>query len=717
MDELKEIGIVVLGQYKKIIRTRDMMCGMKGSATTMSLSGFLKADDDDDEMIDPSELELVSKVGGGHFGEVWLAMWNKKSKVAVKWLKETSTEDFLAEIKLLRKVRHPHVLGYYGISQDPETGVVRLVTEFMEEGSLLSWLRQDSCDSPCSSLVKAAIDVAAGMDYLAKKGILHRDLAARNILIRKEGPTDVVCKLCDFGLGKALDGGNYYKVSNSVDLMLPVKWTAPEAMTHKKFSVQSDVFAYGVVMWEIFSHGEEPYADWPVSTVLKRVTAGERLEMPFGCPEKAYDLMLECWQLKPKDRPSFGSLHDKLGDILEEELQLEPQEDEDGHDYEDGNDQYVATDDPYEPSEDLYAATAKQASPSTSKPPQKKVPVFAETKSEPLPSRSSGGEQSRSTYKSADDVAAMQQTKTENNGDAESLFVPELECGLDERDLDDIPAVQRVRISTDYVQINDKPLRSSTGDGGGKKHRFQAETSVVRQREANEAFTIEMLNEKEPAQKWLQINYELGTFEEAKRKAMAEKKAIYMSIMVNGPEPEVSCLGSRLFKCTVLSDDRIIQRLNEDFVCFSLNVSEMSFPEESALKDHIFWYKKLQPKSSRAFDSENLIHVDEKGETALLGTVNMAQKDFAHFFSFEKFSKFIDKCVVKRSLLLGIKEEKSVFGKLGKKYNVKKADMRAKGNQVKGFLAFKKQVDAVPLTELAMQRLEYNGLLKNKTPN
>ena len=167
-DDLKSIGITVLGQYKKILRERDALLNkgsssLSGALLSWSRSGNMAMEDEGD-FIDAADLELVKKLGGGHFGEVWLAMWEKRTKVAVKWLKGANTdEEFLKEIHLMKKIKHPNIIHYYGLSPDPATSVMRLVTELMEDGSLLDWLRKSSLDHSDQCRVRICMDITAGL--------------------------------------------------------------------------------------------------------------------------------------------------------------------------------------------------------------------------------------------------------------------------------------------------------------------------------------------------------------------------------------------------------------------------------------------------------------------------------------------------------------------------------------------------------------------------
>ena len=213
--------------------------------------------------------------------------------------------------RILKKVRHPHITMFYGISVDDESQQIRLVTELLD-CSLLDFLRDGKHEVDNALLLKISQDVCSGMDHLSSMDIVHRDLAARNVLVKVVG-SGVECKLCDFGLGRETDN-NYYTVS-APGVALPIKWTAPEALEKKRFSVYSDVWSFGVVLWEVFSIGVEPFLDWKMGEILPRIKKGERLDRPLGCPKEIYDLMLQCWALTPKQRPLFETLFHALGSV------------------------------------------------------------------------------------------------------------------------------------------------------------------------------------------------------------------------------------------------------------------------------------------------------------------------------------------------------------------------------------------------------------------
>ncbi len=321
-EDIRGMGVAQLGVWKKILRERDQV----KSRSKLSLGGG--------DMIPDEHLELVKRIGGGHFGEVWMAKWNALTNVAVKWLlTENANEEFLAEVQVLQKVRHPHVIETFGVSMDKDARL-RLVTELLDT-SLLSYLR-DTLHHETPVLLDIAIQICKAGVHLAKHGVVHRDLAARNILLKLGGMIPHA-KMCDFGLGK---GGtissvcccvlfftlrllvmeeNYYMVSTP-GVPLPLKWTAPEAMEKKTFSEKSDVWSFGVVMFEMFSHGADPYLGWNPKLILQQLREGERLLRPHECPPDVFAVMLRCWEFNRAERPTFAACYESLHAIQEETL-------------------------------------------------------------------------------------------------------------------------------------------------------------------------------------------------------------------------------------------------------------------------------------------------------------------------------------------------------------------------------------------------------------
>ncbi|KAF3689337.1 Ephrin type-A receptor 8 [Channa argus] len=188
---------------------------------------------------------------------------------------------------------------------------VMIITEYMENGSLDSFLRRHDGQFTIIQLVGLLRGIAAGMTYLSDLGYIHRDLAARNILVN----SNLVCKVSDFGLSRVLedDPDAAYTTSGG---KIPIRWTAPEAIAYRKFSSSSDVWSYGVVMWEVMSYGERPYWNLTNRDVIKSVEEGYRLPAPMGCPAALHTLMLDCWQKDRNERPRFCQIVTVLDKLI-----------------------------------------------------------------------------------------------------------------------------------------------------------------------------------------------------------------------------------------------------------------------------------------------------------------------------------------------------------------------------------------------------------------
>ena len=278
-----------------------------------------------------NSLEIGNILGKGEFGEVnegnLLSLTvdgvlTSNLKVAVKQLKNSKSDQdrvrFLKEAAIMGQFDHANIVRMYGVVLDPRSEPTMLVLEYMHIGSLEEFLQspivKDSLTSV--SLVRMAIDISAGMNYLANAGFVHRDLAARNILLDKE----MTCRIGDFGLSVGMgaatendaEGESIY--SGSEDVRIPIRWSAIEALLYRQFSTPSDVWSFGVVMWEIFSFGELPYRGMDNKMVAKSVMEGFRLPLPADCPEQVYAVMIACWHKIPLKRPTFVHISTGLVD-------------------------------------------------------------------------------------------------------------------------------------------------------------------------------------------------------------------------------------------------------------------------------------------------------------------------------------------------------------------------------------------------------------------
>uniref|UniRef100_A0A8C6SZR2 receptor protein-tyrosine kinase n=1 Tax=Neogobius melanostomus TaxID=47308 RepID=A0A8C6SZR2_9GOBI len=246
----------------------------------------------------------------GEFGEVCRGRLKipgkKENYVAIKTLKGGYTEkqrrDFLSEASIMGQFQHPNIIHLEGIIT--ASCPVMIITEFMENGALDSFLRVTG------GMLRG---IASGMKYLAEMSYVHRDLAARNILIN----SNLVCKVSDFGLSRFLqENSSDPTYTSSLGGKIPIRWTAPEAIAFRKFTSASDVWSYGIVMWEVMSFGERPYWDMSNQDVINAIEQDYRLPPPPDCPTHLHQLMLDCWQKDRSARPRFSDLVSALDKLI-----------------------------------------------------------------------------------------------------------------------------------------------------------------------------------------------------------------------------------------------------------------------------------------------------------------------------------------------------------------------------------------------------------------
>ncbi|XP_052378389.1 ephrin type-A receptor 3-like isoform X3 [Oncorhynchus keta] len=266
--------------------------------------------------LDASCIAIDKVVGAGEFGEVCSGRLRLPSKkeicVAIKTLKAGYTDkqrrDFLSEASIMGQFDHPNIIRLEGVVTRSKP--VMIVTEYMENGSLDSFLKKHDAQFTGIQLVGMLRGIASGMRYLSDMGYVHRDLAARNILVN----SNLVCKVSDFGLSRVLEDDPEAAYTTRGG-KIPIRWTAPEAISYRKFSSASDAWSYGIVMWEVMSYGERPYWEMSNQDVILSIEEGYRLPAPMGCPVVLHQLMLHCWQKERSQRPKFTdvvSFLDKL---------------------------------------------------------------------------------------------------------------------------------------------------------------------------------------------------------------------------------------------------------------------------------------------------------------------------------------------------------------------------------------------------------------------
>uniref|UniRef100_A0A3B4HBD0 receptor protein-tyrosine kinase n=1 Tax=Pundamilia nyererei TaxID=303518 RepID=A0A3B4HBD0_9CICH len=269
--------------------------------------------------IDISCVKIEQVIGAGEFGEVCSGNLRQPGKreilVAIKTLKAGYTErqrrDFLSEASIMGQFDHPNIIHLEGVVT--KSSPVMIITEFMENGSLDSFLRQNDGQFTVIQLVGMLRGIAAGMKYLCDMNYVHRDLAARNILVN----SNLVCKVSDFGLSRFLEEDTSDPTyTSALGGKIPIRWTAPEAIQYRKFTSSSDCWSYGIVMWEVMSYGERPYWDMSNQDVINAIEQDYRLPPPMDCPSALHQLMLDCWQKDRNNRPKFSQIVSTLDKMI-----------------------------------------------------------------------------------------------------------------------------------------------------------------------------------------------------------------------------------------------------------------------------------------------------------------------------------------------------------------------------------------------------------------
>jgi len=252
-------------------------------------------------------------LGKGQGGSVYKGVWDNTT-VAMKLLHDSQTQEFMDEALLLRTHSHPNVVQFLGVYKSPK-GELFIVTEFMDGGSLLDFVINNGHELTNQDFLAIAKKIASGMTYLSRNSIVHRDLSCRNCLVN----ASKVVKVSDFGLSRTTE--TYYKTESR---KMPYKWSAPECILYGKFSTASDVWSYGIVLWELFSLGVQPYPDMNNKEVITEVCEKNyRMPIPKKCPEAMYQLMLDCWNTDAHKRPNFAEIFERLSS-MENATEMKP---------------------------------------------------------------------------------------------------------------------------------------------------------------------------------------------------------------------------------------------------------------------------------------------------------------------------------------------------------------------------------------------------------
>ena len=246
------------------------------------------------------DIQLTKRIGTGPCFEVWEGTWNQSVPIAIK--KTTSkismSANFIKELEAMKSLHHPNLVSFYLACAN--NGLLCLIMELMKHGTLLDYLRQNRQSLTPQHQISAAEQVAVAMAYLEQKEFPHQSLAARNVMITEEQ----VCKVADYGAVRLVGEGK----EGSEGPEFSPRWTAPEAITEGTFSIKSDVWSYGTLLYEIATFGKFPYHGLTNKQVMDMIRQGSRIACPRGCQQKLYDIMLSCWALSPDDRPTFEQL-------------------------------------------------------------------------------------------------------------------------------------------------------------------------------------------------------------------------------------------------------------------------------------------------------------------------------------------------------------------------------------------------------------------------
>ncbi|XP_017285518.1 protein-tyrosine kinase 2-beta [Kryptolebias marmoratus] len=275
---------------------------------------------DDKHMISRDDVIVGRILGEGFFGEVHEGVYKSPSgeriSVAIKTCKDCSAEvkeKFLSEADLMKNLDHPHIVRLIGVIEvDP----VWIVMELYEHGELGTYLVEHQSALTTSKLTQFCLQICKALAYLEGLNMVHRDIAVRNVLVAS--PESV--RLGDFGLSRYVDEQEYYKASIS---RLPIKWMAPESINFRRFTTASDVWMFGVCVWEIFSAAQQPFFWLENGQVINQLESGVRLYKPQHCPPTIYALLARCWAYEPQGRPTFRDLVCSFSEIHRMELEQE----------------------------------------------------------------------------------------------------------------------------------------------------------------------------------------------------------------------------------------------------------------------------------------------------------------------------------------------------------------------------------------------------------
>ncbi|XP_071964567.1 BDNF/NT-3 growth factors receptor-like [Antedon mediterranea] len=283
--------------------------------------------------IDRNKIHFMKALGEGAFGLVYLGTYKcindplHDTRVAVKRLKDAARgdarKDFEREAELLANLQHDNIVTFYGVCMEKEPFL--MVFEYMENGDLNNYLRCRGPDADCltkdevsllpltyNELLYISKQIASGMVYMASQHFVHRDMATRNCLVGER----LVVKIADFGMSRDVYSTDYYRIGGQT--MLPVRWMPPESINYRTNTIESDVWSYGVVLWEIFEYGKQPWFGLSNVEVIEKILSNQQLECPKACPKEIFEIIKGCWERKPQDRLPIKEIFERISRFSEE---------------------------------------------------------------------------------------------------------------------------------------------------------------------------------------------------------------------------------------------------------------------------------------------------------------------------------------------------------------------------------------------------------------
>ena len=265
----------------------------------------------DEWEIERSSISLHRKIRESEFCEEWGGLWNYTTTVVVRTHKPRtmSADNFMKTAALMKKLCHEKIIQLYAVCTKGEP--IYIVTEFMNHGTLYEYLQSDKGRSlKLPHLIDMASQVAAGLAYLQEQNIIHRDIAAINILVGEPGLT---CKVANFEMARKIDEDGYVPQKGE---KLAIKWTALEVILQDRFNIKSDVWSFGILLYEVITFGHPPYPGMSSAEAVLQLQKGYRMPPPPGCLDKVYNIMLDCWREEPTSRPTFETLRRQLEEFL-----------------------------------------------------------------------------------------------------------------------------------------------------------------------------------------------------------------------------------------------------------------------------------------------------------------------------------------------------------------------------------------------------------------